>query len=553
MTDFAFMRIEDSGECGECIEEGYRAVTENVPKTFEAALADPKWGEPARKEISTILSAKAMVEVNADVARDYIDNHQADLMYLFPVYEEKLKEGEWVYKVRLVADGRTHHHAGETYSATPSREELFILMHIIAALNWDYAHIDEIRAFLKAPYQGEKKAFVKFRGGRQYYEVLGALYGLKTAPRDYQEEVARRLESIGFTRLVMCSCIYIMRRGEDIVIIYDYVDDFIFTGNRRSLTEEMIALFRKECDTTEPIWDADWILGMELKRDRSKKIVKITMVRKIEEVCAKAGVDMETKRVPIPTSGYIVKDAEFEAMENQELAQFLDAAGITEYMVIVGGLIWVSGLRFDILFSTMYLAWSTKQPRKHHLKMARHVLMYLYTTKDTPLVLGGLADLDVITYTDASLGTAPRGRSVIAHATKLNEHAGAVSAHTKATAVVFTSSFESELDGVAKGMKGNSRVRNVMVELRQKLKNVPKLWSDNMAMVRFVQGEGVAKGVRHMELRMWYVRERYKQGSVLIDWMSGVTIPADKLTKLGTREEHEAFTYQIMGLGLLLD
>jgi len=103
-----------------------------------------------------------MVEVNAEVARDCIDNHQADLMYLFPVYEEKLKEGEWVYKVRLVADGRTHHHAGETYSATPSREELFILMHIIAALDWDYAHIDEIRAFLEAPYQGEKKAFVKF-------------------------------------------------------------------------------------------------------------------------------------------------------------------------------------------------------------------------------------------------------------------------------------------------------------------------------------------------------------------------------------------------------
>ena len=112
--------------------------------------------------------------------------------------------------------------------------------------------------------------------------------------------------------------------------------------------------------------------------------------------------------------------------------------------------------------------------------MARHVLKYLYTTKDTPLVLGGLSELEVITYTDASLGTAPRGRSVIAHATKLNERAGAVSAHTKATDVVFTSSFESELDGVAKGMKGTSRVRNVLVELRQKLKSVPKLWSDKV-------------------------------------------------------------------------
>ena len=126
-----------------------------------------------------------------------------------------------------------------------------------------------------------------------------------------------------------------------------------------------------------------------------------------------------------------------------------------------------------------------------------------------------------------------------------------MSAHTKATDVVFMSSFESELDGVSKGLKSNSRVRNVMTELRQKLKTLPKLWSDNLAMVKFVQGEGVARGVRHMELRMWYVRERYKQGNVLVDWMSGKKIPADKLTKLGTREEHEAFTYDIMGLSLL--
>jgi hypothetical protein len=70
-------------------------------------------------------------------------------------------------------------------------------------------------------------------------------------------------------------------------------------------------------------------------------------------------------------------------------------------------------------------------------------------------------------------------------------------------------------------------------------------------MVRFVHGEGVAKGVRHMELRMWYVRERYKKGNVLVEWMTGKKIPADKLTKLGTREEHEGFTRDIMGLSLL--
>jgi len=49
------------------------------------------------------------------------------------------------------------------------------------------------------------------------------------------------------------------------------------------------------------------------------------------------------------------------------------------------------------------------------------------------------------------------------------------------------------------------------------------------------------------------VREKYKQGDVVLDWMTGRDIPADKLTKLGTRTEHEAFTKDIMGLQLLED
>jgi len=92
---------------------------------------------------------------------------------------------------------------------------------------------------------------------------------------------------------------------------------------------------------------------------------------------------------------------------------------------------------------------------------------------------------------------------------------------------------------------------NIITELRQKLSELPELWSDNEAMVEFIRGEGVAKGVRHMELKMWYVRERNKDGSVNIGWTTGETIPSDKLTKLGTRDEHEAFTYDIMGHALL--
>jgi hypothetical protein len=56
-----------------------------------------------------------------------------------------------VKKIRLVADGRSHQQHGPTYSATLRREESLIIMHCIAALDYEYYHLGEGSAFWKAP------------------------------------------------------------------------------------------------------------------------------------------------------------------------------------------------------------------------------------------------------------------------------------------------------------------------------------------------------------------------------------------------------------------
>jgi len=230
---------------------------------------------------------------------------------------------------------------------------------------------------------------------------------------------------------------------------------------------------------------------------------------------------------------------------------FLNPESITLYLGIAGLLIWISGLRMDIFFATMYLSWNTKAPRIHHERMARNVLLYFQTSISIPLALGGSSSFRVTSYTDAFLGTTPKGRSVVADLNKLHPNAGAVSAPTKATPVVFTSSFQAELDGVTRGLKSQSRVSNILRELRILTEEVPVVSSDNKATMNFIHGEGVANGVRYMELRMWYVRERCNEGNVVVDWMTRKEIPADKLTKLGTRETHEKFTRDVLGLSLL--
>jgi hypothetical protein len=100
-------------------------------------------------------------------------------------------------------------------------------------------------------------------------------------------------------------------------------------------------------------------------------------------------------------------------------------------------------------------------------------------------------------------------------------------------------------------MKSINRIENILTELGLEHEPVAVLKNDNMAIMDFVRGEGVAKGVRHMELRMWYTREQYKKGGVELVYEPSETLLADKLTKLGCVAEHKAFTRKILGLDLI--
>jgi hypothetical protein len=264
-------------------DECFRAVTENVPLNFTAALKDPVWGDAARKEFNTIMvETKAIVEIDQHIARQHINNG-ADVLRMIAVYEEKMKEGELVRKVRLVADGRNHHHHGPTYSPTPSREELLVLLHLFASKQYDFFHIDEQRAFLNARKQDHYKTFAKFSGDTKFYDIVGAVYGTKTASRDYQDLVASRMINLNFKRLHMCSCIYYKYNNIDktVIFVYDYVDDFICGGNSTTATLNFINEFRTMVNTTEPELNPKLVLGMELDDyNEDNRTIAITMKKK---------------------------------------------------------------------------------------------------------------------------------------------------------------------------------------------------------------------------------------------------------------------------------
>ena len=68
----------------------------------------------------------------------------------------------------------------------------------------------------------------------------------------------------------------------------------------------------------------------------------------------------------------------------------------------------------DIIFTVLYLSWNTKCPKQHHLSMAEYCIGYLYYTH-----LDGPEEIRITSYTDASLATRPKSRSITGQIIKL--------------------------------------------------------------------------------------------------------------------------------------
>jgi hypothetical protein len=210
------------------------------------------------------------VKVAKDIALEDIKNG-ANCLKILMVFEEKLKDGVLVRKVRMVGDGRYHTNVAETYAPTPSREEFLIFMHVIAIHGWKYYWCDENRAFLSVDRQDPRPLYAKFPGDSTYYRVQKALYGTKDAPRDYKKKVEMvLLDTLGFKPLVMCSSIYVLCENDAVqIIVYDHVDDFIFSGPDETVVLAMITRFREHAKTDEPLVNAPSVLGLEIEGCRT--------------------------------------------------------------------------------------------------------------------------------------------------------------------------------------------------------------------------------------------------------------------------------------------
>ncbi len=120
-TEDAYIMIDSDSSIPEAYteEEAFKAVV--GPRKFDKALGDKDWGDPVRTELETVTTAtRTIVEVDRSIALEHIRNG-AQLLRLIPIYEEMMREGVLVRKVRWKEAYSTR---SNIHSNTKSRGEL---------------------------------------------------------------------------------------------------------------------------------------------------------------------------------------------------------------------------------------------------------------------------------------------------------------------------------------------------------------------------------------------------------------------------------------------
>ena len=102
------------------------------------------------------------------------------------------------------------------------------------------------------------------------YKLKKSLYGLKKSPRIWYQKFDTYIFGLGFVRSKVDHCVYSKKAGNHFIYVVLYVDDMLLVGNNMDFIKEVKSQLYSKFDMKD-LGAANFILGMEIKRDRTNK------------------------------------------------------------------------------------------------------------------------------------------------------------------------------------------------------------------------------------------------------------------------------------------
>ncbi|KAL0286173.1 UNVERIFIED_CONTAM: Retrovirus-related Pol polyprotein from transposon TNT 1-94 [Sesamum calycinum] len=178
---------------------------------------------------------------------------------------------KWVLKVKRKADGSIDKFKARLVAKSYTQKEMDVKT---AFLNGE---LDE------EIYMDQPEGFQGMGLKRKVCRLKRSIYGLKQSSKQLYYRFHRAITSIGFSMIEEDHCVYVKRSVKNFLILSLCVDDILLAGNNM----EMIVATQKWLSSTfemKDMGEAEYILGVKIHRDRSKKLLSISQETYIKRI-----------------------------------------------------------------------------------------------------------------------------------------------------------------------------------------------------------------------------------------------------------------------------
>ena len=469
------------------------------------------------------------------------------------VYKLKVKDGDYdkgMPKARLVMMGNLQYdyEYGDTYAPTARLWVVRALAAIAAQEGLTMKKFDLTGAFLNADM--DRTLHVQIPG----YDIpkdkalllKKALYGGRSSGALYAKEIRAWLEGYGFVACSVDETLFRLTRTTNnktsTLLISLYVDDGACCTNDEKLYQDFITALQDKYELSD-VGDMDWHLGINVKQDLVKGTISFDQTSYIESVVKRFNMaGCKPKYTPLPPKIQLT---------SQDCPATPIKKDVKVYQQLLGSLMYVAcGTRPDVAFAVNSCAQFMQNPGESHFKAAKHILRYLNTTKDAKLtyskqpvnmanVLYGFVDAD-------HAGSTEDRKSVGGYVLLLN--GAAISWSSRKIKVVALSSFESEWYSASICGCEVVVVRRLLEEMQREQTKPTKIFEDNAACIQSATDtKGLGSRSRHIDTRMFKLREFVKDGILSLEKVCSAGNVADCLTKALPREQVELARDAMLG------
>jgi hypothetical protein len=219
------------------------------------------------------------------------------------------------------------------------------------------------------------------------YRLRKALYGLKKAPHAWYGRLRGFLFSKGFEMGKVDKTLFLLKQGDDILIVQVYVDDIVFGGSSHSLVARFVEDMSKEFEMSM-MGEFQFFLGLQIKQVKEGTFVH--QAKYTKDILKKFKMeDLKPLSTPMSTTTALDVDEDGEPVDQKE------------YQSMIDSLLYLTATRPDIQFSVCLCTRFQVSPRTSHRQAVKRIFMYLRYTLELGLWYSASSSLSLLGFSNA--------------------------------------------------------------------------------------------------------------------------------------------------------